>query len=243
MQQLPFPKDVLDIIFNYCNIHDKVSIKMLCEYTNESYIITYDNPYINYPIKCTIMYNKKKEYTFILKNNNFKTEQKKIMKAYNYLIETYKLDKNESMTFTIKWNNKNIKYTIKNDKIISKNKYDNYTEPIRRKFCIIFNNKRFGTYMVRNPKQAAAKAFSSLIRKKKIDLDIFGHCTTDFVIQEMTYGSSHKYYYYKGESTKLKNPRIVHIGNIPVTYSRNNIITQITPNYELLDYKIVITNN
>ncbi len=239
MQQLPFPKDILDIIFNFCNLHDKSSIKKLCKFTNESYIITYNNPYINYPIKCSVIYNKKKEYSFILKNNNFKTEQKKIMKTYNYLINTYLLDKNESVMFTIKWENKNVKYTIINDKIIGKNKYENYKEPCRRRFCIVYKHERFGTYLGNNPRQAAIKAFNSLIKKKKIDLDAFGYCTTKFVLQEITHGSSHKYYYYKGESTKLKNPRIV--GNI--IYARENIVKHISVDYELLDYTISIKNN
>jgi hypothetical protein len=84
-----------------------------------------------------------------------------------------------------------------------------------RYFKLFYNNEIQGRYCGKKPKQAANKAFSSIIKEYKktgennngIDVDI------NFSIKECTRNSKHKEYKYVGKRLLLENPVKVEIAN------------------------------
>jgi len=85
-----------------------------------------------------------------------------------------------------------------------------------RYFKLIYNNEIQGRYCGKKPKQAANKAFSSIIKDYKktggenggVNLDI------NFSIRECTRNSKHKEYKYIGKRQVLENPVKVKIANV-----------------------------
>lgn len=85
-----------------------------------------------------------------------------------------------------------------------------------RYFKLIYNNEVQGRYCGKKPKQAANKAFSSIIKDYKktggenggVNLDI------NFSIRECTRNSKHKEYKYIGKRQVLENPVKVKIANV-----------------------------
>jgi hypothetical protein len=102
-----------------------------------------------------------------------------------------------------------------------------------RYFKLFYNEEYQGRYCGRKPKQAANKAFSSIIKDMKkngtqkggVDLDI------NFSIRECTRNSRHKEYKYVGVREQLKEPVEVKIKNDDgsvkeITYSFHNKISK-----------------
>lgn len=234
MQNSKIPKDMLNIIFVLSDIKTKCAIKRLCHLTNDTYIIKRNNPYKCGVISCTLTYKKKKEYTLKLKNNSIKAKRQKIMDAYNHLIKTYELNKSDTIEFSIKWNNKIVKYIMKEGKILNNDRYENYDNGKKRSFCVIYDGTRYGTFFGKSSLQASKKAFSSLILKYKI-------CnSTEFAMQELTYGSNHRFYFYRGTTKLLQNPYVVNLHNgIQIVHRRSNTVKCIGPNENLI-YKCYI---
>ncbi len=93
----------------------------------------------------------------------------------------------------------------------------------KRFFRGVYNNESFGRYSGTTPRQAACKAFSSLLKQIK------GENKADFEIRECTRGSQHKTYKYTGEKKKLDAPVNVVIGSGPthktISYRFANKVT------------------
>lgn len=244
-----FPKELLDIIFNYSDIKTKRILKKLCKLTYASYNFICCDPIVNpYIIKCQVKYNNKMVESFIHKKGGYTSNKQTIFWAYNKIVEKYNLDKANIVNFNIIWGNKCMKYSVQNNELLFKNlPSENLTttdvdtnvidDGRFRKFTLIHNRKHIGTFLGRMPLQAAAKAFERLVkinRKENID----GNYSTDFTIQEITKSSSYKFYYYTGTSRKLVQPTIVHLrGGGQITYKAINNIKKRAPKY-----KIVIKN-
>jgi len=247
MEHCFFPKDILDLIFNLSDLHTKSSIKELCKFTNNSYIMISSNPFKKQYVKCTVIYNMQKEYTNIntMIKKDISSERDIIINAYNFLIKKYDLNVKEPIEFKIKWNDKSIKYTIIDNKIISTNRYENIyiLDNEKRQFTVIFNNKRYGTYTSKTPMQAAKKAFNGLLKNKIINPNNLD-CTYNFAIQEVTPYSSYKYFGYNGMPKLLNFPQVVNLrGGGQIIYTRCNKIKPMKFSKTLLDYTILIKNN
>ena len=102
-----------------------------------------------------------------------------------------------------------------------------------RYFKLFYNEEFQGRYCGRKPKQAANKAFSSIVKDMKkngnqkggVDVDI------NFSIRECTRNSKHKEYNYVGVRQELKDPVEVKINNEDgsvkkITYSFHNKISK-----------------
>lgn len=70
------------------------------------------------------------------------------------------------------------------------------------------------------PKQAAMKAFATMVHKNKINEP------TEFTIKESTRGCNHKKYSYIGEKIKLEKPITVQVGNKEIMYEYSIKITR-----------------
>ena len=100
-----------------------------------------------------------------------------------------------------------------------------------RYFKLIYNNEIQGRYSGKKPKQAANKAFSSIIKDmKKIGNQTGGvNVDINFSIRECTRNSRHKEYKYVGIRETLNNPVKVSINNEDgsvkeITYNFHNKI-------------------
>ena len=84
-----------------------------------------------------------------------------------------------------------------------------------RYFKLIYNNQVQGRYCGKKPKQAANKAFSSIIKDCKKSGQQNGGVNVDinFTIKECTRNSKHKEYKYIGKRQVLENPVKVEIAN------------------------------
>ena len=84
-----------------------------------------------------------------------------------------------------------------------------------RYFKLIYNNQIQGRYCGKKPKQAANKAFSSIIKDCKKSGQQNGGVNVDinFTIKECTRNSKHKEYKYIGKREVLVNPVKVEIAN------------------------------
>jgi len=84
-----------------------------------------------------------------------------------------------------------------------------------RYFKLIYNNEIQGRYCGKKPKQAANKAFSSIIKDCKKTGQQHGGVNVDinFTIKECTRNSKHKEYRYVGKRQILDNPVKVEIEN------------------------------
>ena len=84
-----------------------------------------------------------------------------------------------------------------------------------RYFKLIYNNNIHGRYCGKKPKQAANKAFSSIIKDFKKNGNQTGGVNVDinFSIRECTRNSKHKEYKYIGKRETLANPVKVEIAN------------------------------
>jgi hypothetical protein len=83
-----------------------------------------------------------------------------------------------------------------------------------RYFKLYYNNDICGRYCGKKPKQAANKAFSSIIKEmKKTDKKEGTNIDISFSIRECTRNSSHKEYNYVGKRLLLSNPVKVQIEN------------------------------
>ena len=84
-----------------------------------------------------------------------------------------------------------------------------------RYFKLIYNDQVQGRYCGRKPKQAANKAFSSIIKDYKKSGQQNGGVNVDinFTIKECTRNSKHKEYKYIGKREILVNPVKVEIAN------------------------------
>ncbi len=85
-----------------------------------------------------------------------------------------------------------------------------------RYFKLIYNDEVQGRYCGKKPKQAANKAFSSIIKDlKKTGLQNGGvNVDLNFSIRECTRNSKHKEYKYIGKRQVLENPVQVKIANV-----------------------------
>merc|ERR1712139_67143 len=85
----------------------------------------------------------------------------------------------------------------------------------QRYFKLIYNNEIQGRYCGKKPKQAANKAFSSIIKDLKKNGNESGGVNVDinFSIRECTRNSKHKEYKYVGKRESLENPVKVEINN------------------------------
>ena len=87
----------------------------------------------------------------------------------------------------------------------------------KRTFTLILKNgKESGIYKSSTPGGAASKAFTQMLKGKKMT----GGKRTDFKIREQTQGSKKKTYSYSGKRTKLNKP--VQLGDYQIKYK--NII-------------------
>ena len=102
-----------------------------------------------------------------------------------------------------------------------------------RYFKLFYNEEYQGRYCGRKPKQAANKAFSSIIKDMKKNGNQKGGVNVDinFSIRECTRNSRHKEYNYIGVREHLKEPVAVDIKNEDgsvknITYSYKNKISK-----------------
>lgn len=101
-----------------------------------------------------------------------------------------------------------------------------------RYFKLIYNNKIQGRYRGKKPKQAANKAFSSIVKAfKKNNVEQIGE--VNFSIRECTRKSKHKEYIYKANRILLSEPVVVEIKNKdgsvkPITYKSQNKLQKAT---------------
>jgi len=102
-----------------------------------------------------------------------------------------------------------------------------------RYFKLFYNDEYQGRYCGRKPKQAANKAFSSIIKDMKKTGTQKGGVNVDinFSIRECTRNSRHKEYNYVGVREHLKDPVAVNIKNEDgsvknITYSFKNKISK-----------------
>lgn len=84
-----------------------------------------------------------------------------------------------------------------------------------RYFKLIYNDEIQGRYCGKKPKQAANKAFSSIIKEMKKGGEQHGGVNVDinFTIKECTRNSKHKEYKYVGKRETLSEPVKVSINN------------------------------
>ena len=85
-----------------------------------------------------------------------------------------------------------------------------------RYFKLFYNNEICGRYCGKKPKQAANKAFSSIVKDMKKDgvsVTIDSQLEVPFTIKECTRNSKHKEYKYVGKRHLLKEPVKVSIDN------------------------------
>lgn len=101
----------------------------------------------------------------------------------------------------------------------------------QRYFKLMYNNEFQGRYSGKKPKQAANKAFSSIIKDMKKSGNQHGGVdeSINFSIRECTRNSKHKEYKYVGVRETLKTPVKVEIKNEdgsvkPITYNFHNKI-------------------
>jgi hypothetical protein len=96
-----------------------------------------------------------------------------------------------------------------------------------RYFKLDYENEVGGRYSGKKPKQAANKAYSSIIRKKGM---VGGGQKIQFSIKECTRGSKQKTYTYDGERIELDEPVQVIIkgadGNKPIEYKFSNKLSK-----------------
>jgi len=102
-----------------------------------------------------------------------------------------------------------------------------------RYFKLFYNDEFQGRYCGRKPKQAANKAFSSIVKDMKKNGNQKGGVNVDvnFSIRECTRNSKHKEYNYVGVRQELKEPVEVKINNEDgsvkkITYSFHNKISK-----------------
>jgi len=102
-----------------------------------------------------------------------------------------------------------------------------------RYFKLFYNDEFQGRYCGRKPKQAANKAFSSIVKDMKKNGNQKGGVNVDinFSIRECTRNSKHKEYNYVGVRQELKDPVEVKINNEDgsvkkITYSFHNKISK-----------------
>ena len=109
---------------------------------------------------------------------------------------------------------------------------DNEHDNKLRYFKLFFNNEYKGRYCGKKPKQAANKAFSSIIKNMKKNLDGEGiHVDINFSIRECTRNSRHKEYNYVGFREQLDKHVEVEIinelGNVKtIVYGFKNKISK-----------------
>jgi hypothetical protein len=104
----------------------------------------------------------------------------------------------------------------KDTKMVTENDDNEETEGSGklRYFKLYYNNDICGRYCGKKPKQAANKAFSSIIKEmKKTDKKEGTNVDISFSIRECTRNSSHKEYNYVGKRLVLSNPVKVQIEN------------------------------
>ncbi len=108
-----------------------------------------------------------------------------------------------------------------------------------RYFKLFYNDEYQGRYCGKKPKQAANKAFSSIIKEMKKNGNQKGGFNSDvnFSIRECTRNSKHKEYNYVGVREELKKPVDVEIKNEDgtvkkITYSFHNKIAKAPKNQE-----------
>lgn len=96
-----------------------------------------------------------------------------------------------------------------------------------RFFRCKYNGEVFGRYKGKKPKQAAGKAFTSIIRQLK-DTYVLG-TEVAFSVFECTRGSNHKESCYVASRTELENPTLITIDgkDKPVVYRFNNKIRKV----------------
>jgi len=90
------------------------------------------------------------------------------------------------------------------------------------------NNKTFGRYRGKTPKQAAKKAFSSLIKRNYNELNKSTNDNINFSIIECTSNSKNKIYNYFGKRLRVENPftRTVYKNgkSIQIQFKFNNLV-------------------
>lgn len=228
MQQSFVTKDILNVIFNFCDIKTKFAIKILCNLTYHSYQIVRDSPIKhNTTTKFVVMYNDVKVCSFLLEYYNV-IPKHVILKYSKIIMDKYNLDPTSIVEFNIIGNNKTNKCTVDNKKVTVK-----VTKPMGlfRKFKIIVDGKERGHFLGQTPKQASRKAFQSLVklyRKKNKNFDVY---KVDFTIKETTKSSKRSYYYYTGISTTLPVPTLVQIRGNMIAYKVENNVKERAPQY------------
>ena len=84
-------------------------------------------------------------------------------------------------------------------------------DPKKRYFKCVYNNETYGRLCGLKPKQAANKAFTSLLKHMKKSGNAYTGGKIVFTIVECTRGSKHGKYCYEGERKSLKDPVAVPI--------------------------------
>ncbi|AYV84426.1 MAG: hypothetical protein Hyperionvirus25_12 [Hyperionvirus sp.] len=88
---------------------------------------------------------------------------------------------------------------------------DKNDDPKKRYFKCVYNDKTYGRLCGLKPKQAANKAFTSLLKHMKKSGQVYAGGKINFSIVECTRGSKHNTYCYIGERKPLQSPVDVHI--------------------------------
>lgn len=95
-----------------------------------------------------------------------------------------------------------------------------------RNFNLIIGGEKRGRFTGKAPKQAANKAFTSLVKEAaRANKKLQGQVT--FQIQECTKGSKCESYDYVGKRVELDEPTTITIGDREVTYNYKNEISRV----------------
>jgi hypothetical protein len=162
------------------------------------------------------------------------------LKTNNDILSQKKENKSIKKTKTLQ-DKKKIKTELKGVVVVENNNIKENIEVIEdeqvggklRYFKLFYNEEYQGRYCGRKPKQAANKAYSSIIKEMKKNGNQKGGINVDinFSIRECTRNSKHKEYKYIGLREELKVPVEVKIKNEDgsvkvITYSFYNKISK-----------------
>ena len=171
---------------------------------------------------------------YAMKNMKLSKQDQKVF--WNYLESLYIVGnialkpQKESQFLTVV---NNIKEKYGNKLPVEAEEGDEQTGGKLRYFKLFYNEEYQGRYCGRKPKQAANKAFSSIIKEMKKNGNQYGGFNVDvnFSIRECTRNSKHKEYNYVGVREQLNEPVDVEIKNgdgsiKKITYSFHNKIAK-----------------
>lgn len=180
-------KDLMNEVFNRCDMETKTKIKFMCKWYNTSYnLMIYDlhkNKLLD-PNIASIYFKNQFEKNILLKHKTPSANE--IFKCCKYLVKKYNLKHVRYLNIELHYGGKiesyPVKRTLENKYVIINGKMYVYNKREHFYKTAINDNIPRGRYVRINPKQLSFDYFCSLIINKKID----ENCDIKFLIQECT---------------------------------------------------------